>query len=176
MAQITEGLLIVGSVEVPIHNYFSLNQDYTLIGGAFSRRSLNGTGRKQTHWQKISTAITANGSLPVGLSTMDFSVPYQLHCAAFRSVKSVSNVIQLPGNWRVDQGYTPRGFGLVGSEWKETSYVESPAGTFTLTAVAGASSYELRYWPILTVLSDPPTESNDIHGKVSNWTLSAEEV
>ena len=176
MADITSGLLIVGSVSIPVHNYFRLTQDYTLIGGSHMRRSQSGTGRKQTHWTRIGTTISASGSLPVGLADMDFSLPYDIHCAAFRSIKSATNTISIVGNFRVDAGYAPRGFGLIGSNWVEGTPVESPAGTFTIGGLVGAASYELRYYPILTVFSDPPSETNDIHNRDSGWVLTAEEV
>lgn len=45
----------------------------------------------------------------------------------------------------------------------------------TVTAVSGAVSYAVWYFPQLTVIASPPDESFDQAGGECSWSISAEE-
>ena len=45
-----------------------------------------------------------------------------------------------------------------------------------LTPVAGAEVYRAYYYPEITVFSDAPSETQNVHGGESSWQLTAEQV
>ncbi len=174
----------LGGVRVPIESVGSFSQSYEPLGGAARLRMMSGALVQQVTWRRLRTTLTGDGWWPSGLETLDYDAPLTLLCAAPRAILSASNVIALPAARRTDAGYTPQGFARVagssaasvgGGELVPTA-VAIAADVATLTTVAGATGYQIAYWPSLSVLADPPTMEADITGAAHRWTLTADEV
>lgn len=168
-------VLEIGGVIIPLHASLGLTQTYTALGGSTTRRALSGAAVRRTHWRRLATTLSAQGSIPTGLQALDYDAPLTLRCVAARSVYAAGAVITLPTARRSDAGHTARGYALVGQYWQVTSAIED-GDTLTLTAVPGASRYRADYLPELTVVADPPQEDHDRYRDEYRWTLTAEEV
>ena len=64
---------------------------------------------------------------------------------------------------------------VVNGELVETA-VALAGNVATATAVAGASSYQFWYYPLLNFYSSGPSASLDISGAAYSWQIEAEEV
>lgn len=167
----------LGDVVVPVYSAAEFNQSYRPLGGAFLTRMLDGTGVKQTQWQKLSTEIRCSGTVPPALQGLDYSTTKTLKCAAKRSIHGTSEVIVLPANRRSDTGYEPVGYAITADRLlTEVNTVSLVANTITLATEAGAIGYMVDYYPELTVWAFPPDEQTDVNGCDISWTLRAEEV
>ena len=172
----------LGSVIVPIHSAFELSQTYEPLGGFVTIRMLNGAALKQQNWEKIGTTIQGRGTIPSGLEGLDYSVSQLMKCAADRAVTSTSNIIVIPAERRTDVGFEPRGFAYTDPEgknrgaWEETAIVSIVVDTVTLTVVAGALNYQVRYFPEFEVFSEKPSQTVDVHPKDQSWSLEAEQI
>lgn len=169
------GELILGGVRVPIHASMEFQQSYEPIGGHAMHRLNNGTLVKQFRWRKIATSITARGTIPPALLSLDYDGTLVMDCAAPRSLGGTGLVYSLPAARRTDTGYTPRARALVGERWVPAQ-IDITDHVATLTAVANAVQYQVWYWPRLTVYCEPPSEQTDTMEADCGWTLNAEEV
>lgn len=167
-------LLSVGGVEVPLCAALELTQTYEVIGGSAVMRMASGAAVKQSHWRRLRTTISGAGWVPPGLDGIDFDAAVVLKCTAPLSMSSASNVIVIPAARRSDTA--PFGFAhLPGGERRETP-VSMSTDTATLTAVGGAVGYSVCWYPQLNVYAQAPTQTADpARGSVS-WELVAEEV
>lgn len=172
----------LGTVIVPIHSAFELSQTYEPLGGFVTIRMLNGAALKQQNWEKIGTSVQGTGTIPSGLEGLDYSVSQLMKCAAPRAVTSISNVLVIPAERRTDPGFEPTGFAYVDPEgknrglWQETPIVSIVVDTVTLTVVANALNYQVRYFPEFEVFAEKPTQNIDVHPSDQNWQLDAEQV
>lgn len=168
---------------VPIESALDFSQTYEPLGGVARLRMMSGAAVQQVSWRKLRTTLSGAGWWPSGLENLNYDDPLTLLCAAPRSILSASNVIALPTARRTDAGYTPVGHARlsggatqVGGGELVTTPLSIVADVATLTAVAGATGYQVAYWPVLTVLADPPTLEADLPAAAHRWTLTAEEV
>lgn len=164
--------LIIAGVVIP-HQSFPTQQSYSILGGEFSRRKLNGAAVKQSHWRKLATRIDGDGGLPPALAGVDFTAAVQIACIEPRSRHSATNSLLLPSDRRTDADV--HAFALVGNRAVATPCTVT-VNTATATAVSGATAYQFLYYPLLTCFSGGPTESLDVSGAVYQWSLDAEEV
>ena len=168
-------VLIVDGQEIPVQASHTLDQDYEELESKSRRRFLDGgLWQRKTWGGKLKTTITGSGIAPAGIQQLDTDNPITIACVASRGINSVSNVIALPVARRADAGSEPFGFAIVNEALVETP-VNVVADVATLTIVPGANQYQVRYFPLLTVLADPLQESLQ-RGSAHNWTLIAEEV
>ncbi len=166
--------IIIGGLRIGLDAAYGLTQDYETISGSSVLRMLDGTGIKQTHWQKLRTRISGRGRYPPGLDGLDYSVPMQIACAAPRAITSASNVITIPSTRRTD--WTPAGYAIVRGRVVRVS-VSVAGNTATVALTAGADAYQVIYWPILTVLASPPQITFDARSPdQSIWAIEAEEA
>lgn len=164
--------LIIAGVELPMQA-FPVAQSYAPVGGEFVRRKLSGAAVKQTHWSKLATSISGDGWIPPALAGVDWSVPVSIACVAPRARHSASNSVLLPTARRSDTAVTAIAI-VAGAAVATPCTVVS--NTATATIVAGATSYQFLYFPLLSCYSSGPTESLDLSGAVYAWSLDAEEV
>ncbi len=123
-----------------------VSQTYERIGGASLYRGRSGRGRKQTHWQKLKTTLSAQGWMPAALAAVDESVPHVLDCLQPRSLIGIGRQFALPV-CRPD--VEPVGYAVVAEQLVQTG-VAVAGNTATLAAVDGAAHYQVLYWPRLT--------------------------
>lgn len=165
----------LGGVVVPVTAALDLQQQISVIGGASVLRMMNGAARKQTNWQKLAVALSGSGWAPLGLQSLDYSGPLTLKCGLPRAVRSQSTSIALPVGRRTDSGYTPFARAHMADGREVDTPVSIAAHTATVTAVSGAISYAVWYWPQITVLASPPEETFDQASGECSWSISAEE-
>ncbi|MDZ7735884.1 MAG: hypothetical protein U5P41_07140 [Gammaproteobacteria bacterium] len=138
--------LILGGVTLPAEANIGIRQTYELLGGRAQLRMASGTARLLNRWQKLRTRISGDGWTPRELAALDFGEPLLLACVAPRAVAASGNEFDIPAARRSDSGYGPLGWALVNGELTRTP-LEMDGDTATLDAVAGASRYEVWYWP-----------------------------
>lgn len=154
-------LLKIGSIEIPQHASFDMDQTYERFGSvAPPLRTANGTGIQQYVWSKIRTTISFGGWSPAGLDAIDYTVQQALACISPRSVNAnISREAILPAARRADSGYLPFGWAFMADGGR----VETPCvligNTATLDAVTGAVSYQAVYYPLLQCWLQRPVES-----------------
>lgn len=166
--------LVIGGIEIPIRAAHSLTQNYTPVQSVARLRMANGGLVQQSSWAgKLNTDIEAGGIMPAGIHTLDFSQSILIKCIAERVVFSASNVIIVPSARRADYGV--EGKALVGGIWQSTA-VTMATNTATVTTVAGATLYQVIYWPELNCFCDPPTENRNARTSDYSWSLTGEEV
>lgn len=138
--------LIINGIIIPVRSRLDMQQTLEPVGGASRRRLANGGLFLMQRWRKWRTTIKCAGWIPAPLLTMDFSLPYEIHC-----VKPVTLLPgeTLPNGWRERTDFVP------------ADALDEQAGTLRMV------------YPIITVLSDPPTFGL---GTDPSWDLNAEEV
>lgn len=166
----------LGGVIVPMTAALDLQQQITVTGGASVRRMMNGAAIKQTQWQKLAVTLSGNGWCPLGLDALDYSGPLTLKCGLPRAIRSQSTSIALPVSRRTDAGYEPFARAYLADGREVEAAVSIAAHVATVTAVSGAVSYAVWYFPQLTVIASPPDESFDQAGGECSWSISAEEL
>lgn len=170
-----DSMLMLGGLEVPLYSRLDWSQSYGPIGGNVVLRMASGAGVKLTHWRKWATAVSAGGNIPPGLDGLDYDNPLEMRCAKPMTMGGTGLVYTLPAARRSDTGFTPLAFARVGRQWVPAE-VNTVVNTATITAVTGAELYQVRWWPQLTVLCEPPSVDHDVHGGQVRWSLDAEEV
>lgn len=165
----------LGGVIVPMIAALDLQQQVTVTGGASVRRMMNGAAIKQTQWQKLAVTLSGNGWCPLGLDALDYTGPLTLKCGLPRAIRSQSTSIALPVARRTDAGYEPFARAHIADGREVETAVSIATHVATVTAVPGAVSYAVWYFPQLTVIASPPDESFDQGGAECSWSISAEE-
>ena len=174
---------VLGGVVVPVESVLDFTQGYEPLGGTARLRLMSGAAVQQVWWRKLRTTLSGAGWWPSGLEGLDYDSALTLLCAAPRTLLSASNVIALPAARRTDTGYMPVGHARLpgaGTEVGGGELVRTVVGVVdhvaTLSPVAGATGYQVAYWPALSVLADPPALEADLPGAQHRWTLTAEEI
>lgn len=165
----------LGGVVVPMTAALDLQQQITVTGGASTRRMMNGAALKQTQWQKLAVTLSGNGWCPLGLDALDYTGPLTLKCGLPRAIRSQSTSIALPVARRTDTGYEPFARAHLADGREVETAVSIATHVATVTAVAGAVSYAVWYFPQITVIASPPDESFDQGGAECSWSITAEE-
>ncbi|MCP3849776.1 MAG: hypothetical protein GY694_06000 [Gammaproteobacteria bacterium] len=166
--------LIIDGIEVTFRSSLELKQTYSPVNNGTLLRMADGTAIKQTPaWGKLRTEITSSGWLPDGLSDVDFNDSVIVDCVANRSITSDSNAIAIPGTPRPD--LDPWGVALVNDKWVDVGS-SFAGGTLTIDVTAGATKYQARWMPRLTLFCNGIETETDNSEAVYSWTLSGEEV
>lgn len=167
--------LLINTLRLPLAVAGEISQDYEDFGGFAALRLGLGAIVHQEVWRKTRTAITAQGLLPPGLNGIDWAQAITLGCVAARSIQSASNVITIPAARRSDAA--PYGFAIDASGLLKPTAVGVVGNVATLTAVAGATAYQVLWYPLLTVRAPSgPSVRYDAAGALASWELTGEEV
>lgn len=166
--------LEIGGHILPLHAGHRIVQTYEEIGGRALLRFADGSGLVQSSWTRLKTVIQGEGSRPPGMAMLPTGTPLIMKCAGERTIVGGTSIV-LPAARRADAGSTPSAYAQLGQVAIETAM--SLAGdTATLTPVAGAELYWVRYYPQISVYCETVRDQVDVLGGVFGWTLTAEEV
>lgn len=165
--------LMLGGLPIALHAGAPVITDGKLAAGTGTVRLSGGTLVKMERYSKRAGTISAQGWMPPAWGGLDFSGPLELRSTKVRTVAGTGLVYTLPFTPRPDQ--EPWALALVGGEWVPTP-CSTVAGVTTVTAVAGATQYQVWAMPIYSVMVDPPDESQDQSANAHSWTLSWEEA
>lgn len=141
------------------------------IGGWSQDRMSDGALVKQTHWQKAAGSISASGWIPPGLDGLDYTGTLELRSTQVSNMQSAGLEFALPTTPRPDQA--PWASALVGEQWVDAE-VSTADGVATVTAVPGASLYQVLWLPVYTVSADRPVKTQS--GGIQSWSISWEEA
>lgn len=167
--------LVIDGVTVPVWASTKLDQSYERVQAVTRRRTADGSLVQRSLWTgKLKTVLSGGGLAPSGLQAIDTSAAFDLWCIKPIAINSASNVIDIPAARRSDSGSEPFGFAVVGNAMVATPVAMS-VDQATLTTVAGATAYQVRYFPVLSVMADPVQEDLS-RGFGFGWKLEAEEV
>ena len=140
--------LIIAGIELPQRARLDLTQTFEPIGGRSARRMASGALFRMSHWQRWKTTISGGGWVPPQLLGIDYDQPYTIE-----SVTPLSLAVgePLPPNW-----------GSRAAPWDEKTVTDERGVQVRL------------FFPILTVMSDPPRLITG--GSGPSWELVCEEV
>lgn len=167
-------ILLIDGARLPDLACLDISQSYEQVGGFTRKRKLDGAGVEQRHWDKLRTEISAQGTVPPGIEDRVRGMAFALSCIQPLVVNGATATIVIPAARRSDTGYTPVAHAIVDGVLTSTS-ISITTNTCTLGAVAGADSYRVTYWPVLTMRGDVSVGFDRYQG-FYNWTLTAEEV
>ncbi|AMO36746.1 hypothetical protein [Thauera humireducens] len=166
--------LMIDGLRLPLHAGAQIQQQYEDFGGFFVRRLGGGAAVHQETWRKTRTTLSAAGLIPPGLDGRDWSQPFVLGCVAPRSKQAASNIFALPVARRADAA--PFGFAVDATGLLRPVPVVVAGDTATLGLLAGAVSYQVLWYPLLTVRAPAGVRSYyDAQGAVASWELICEE-
>lgn len=167
--------LIVAGVEVPLDAAHELNTTYESLERSEIHLMGDGSTRKQVlegTQDKLKVTISGAGTIPAGLQGIAFQGPVLVQCQAHRAITSASNIITLPAARRSDTGSEPYARAYTGGEWVATAIVDITANVATITQVAGASYYQVVYFPeILANIENGGPRENRGRGNKSTWSM-----
>ena len=166
--------LKIGSVVIPVESGFAIQQSYNKILSRTLLRAKSGTGIPQSRWQKLRSTISGAGWVPAAVDALDVGIGHAVHCVESLSAYGASTSITIPHSYRTDAGYTVQGAALVNGDIVTTP-VSMAAQVATLTAVSGATQYQVIYYPIITGLLTI-SKSGDVDNKTHGWTIDVEEL
>ena len=165
--------LIIDGLEISDLSALGIKQTFAPVNNGSLLRMADGTAVKQKVWGKLKTTISAMGWIPDGLSGINFDNSVTVDCIAQRSIVSSSNAIAIPGTVRPDAD--PWGIALVNGQWQDVGSTFA-SGTLTIDVTAGATQYQARWMPRLTLYCNEPETETDSEGNVFNWSITGEEV
>lgn len=162
--------LMLGGVPIVLH---AGAPDLTVqpIGGSSQDRMSDGALVKQTHWEKAGGTISAQGWMPPGLDGLDYTSPLELRSTQASNMQQADLVFTLTSTPRPDDA--PWAFALVGEQWVDAAVV-TVDGVATVTAVPGATLYQVWWWPVYSVFCSRPVKSQA--GGFQSWSISWEEA
>ena len=167
--------LTIDGLRLPLPVAGEIRQSYESFGGFTVLRLGQGAAVHQEAWRKTRTTLSASGLIPPGLAAVDWTASHTLGCVAPRSIQSASNVITLPAARRVDAA--PYGFALDAVGLLRPVGVSVAGNAATLAVWAGAVSYQVLYYPLLTVRAPAGVRVEyDAAGAAAGWELVFEEA
>lgn len=167
--------LILDTLRVPVAVGGESQQTYETFGAFAVLRLGLGAAVHQEVWRKLRTTLSITGAVPVGLDGIDWTATHTLACIAPRSIQAATNAITLPAARRADAA--PYGFAVTSAGLLQPTAVTLAGNVATLTAVAGATGYQVLYYPLLTIRAPAgPRCSYDAAGAVASWELACEEA
>lgn len=140
--------LIIAGIELPQRARLDLNQTFEAIGGRSARRMASGALFKMSRWTRWKTTISGAGWVPPQLLGIDYDQPYTVEC-----VEPLALAVgeALPPTW-----------GSRSAPWAEKTITDERGVQVRL------------FFPILTVMSDPPRLITG--GSGPSWELVCEEL
>lgn len=163
--------IMLGGVPIVLHAGAPDSSEESIGGSAVLRLSL-GAGVKMQHYEKQAGSISGTGWMPPGLDGLDYSQPLELRTTQVSNIVGPGLVYALHGTPRPDMA--PWGQALVGDQWRRTACAyDAETNTATLTAVPGASLYQVAWMPVYSVFCNrPPRSQGSAHG----WSIAWEEA
>lgn len=167
--------LTIDGIRLPLAAAGQIAQTYEDFGGFGLLRLGLGAAVHQEVWRKTRTTLSASGLIPPGLAAVDWTAAHTLGCVAPRSIQAASNVITLPAARRVDAA--PYGFALDAVGLLRPVGVSVAGNAATLAVWAGAVSYQVLYYPLLTARAPAGVRVEyDAAGAAASWELVCEEA
>lgn len=164
--------VMLGGVPIRLHSG-APRCEYSPIGGVSTRRRSGGALVKMRNWRKTAITVSGSGWMGPGFAGLDFDSPLELRCNLPLSLYTAALTGTIPGTIRPD--VAPWALAYVAGEWVNAA-VTMVGNAFTITAVAGAAEYHVRWLPAYTVLCEPPPEAMDSSSASFDWSITAEEV
>ena len=143
------------------------------IGGSTLLRLSDGTGIPTTHWEKMAGSISGQGWMPPGLDGLDYSQPLELRTTQVNTMQGTGLVYTLAGTPRPD--VQPWAFALLGNDWRPTP-CSTVDGEATVTAVAGATAYQVWWMPVYTVKAQRPPKQQSSASATHSWVIAWEQL
>lgn len=166
--------LTLDGVRMPLAVAGIISQTYEDFGGFGLLRLGLGAAVHQEVWRKTRTTLSASGLIPPGLASVDWTAAHTLGCVAPRSIQAAGRVITLPAARRTDAA--PYGFAVDAVGLLRPVAVTVAGNVATLGAAAGAVSYQVLYYPLLTVRAPQgPRVQYDAAGAAASWEIVCEE-
>lgn len=165
--------LIIDGLEISDLSALGIKQTFEPVNNGSLLRMADGTAVKQKVWSKLKTTISAVGWIPDGLSGINFGNAVTVDCIAQQSITSSSNIISIPGTVRPD--IDPWGIAKVNGQWQDVGSTYA-SGMLTIDVTAGATLYQARWMPRLTLFCNEPETETDTEGNIFNWSITGEEV
>lgn len=166
--------LTLDGVRMPLAVAGIISQTYEDFGGFGLLRLGLGAAVHQEVWRKTRTTLSASGLIPPGLASVDWTAAHTLGCVAPRSIQAAGRVITLPAARRTDAA--PYGFAVDAVGLLRPVAVTVAGNVATLGADAGAVSYQVLYYPLLTVRAPHgPRVQYDAAGAAASWEIVFEE-
>jgi len=166
--------LMIDGVRLPLAVAGVVSQTYEDFGGFGVLRLGLGAAVHQEVWRKTRTTLSASGLIPPGLDAVDWTVSHALGCVAPRSVQSAGRSITLPAARRSDAA--PYGFAVDEIGLLRPVAVSVAGDVATLSEFAAAVSYQVLYYPLLTVRAPAgPRVQYDAAGAAASWEIVFEE-
>ncbi len=168
--------LIVNGIEIPVASSETINHIYTPIVAETLHRMSNGDAVKQQSWGFGKTKIQTSGTgkIPLALQMIDYSKVFVIACASPLMLYSPSNLIILPADRRLDVDVV--GYAIIKGQAQRTAVMSVVADTATLNAKAGASGYQIAYFPKYIVFGTRPTETDSSRtSHARSWSFTCEE-
>ncbi|MFT3758971.1 hypothetical protein [Thauera sp.] len=167
--------LMIDGMRLPLQAAGRIQQEYEDSGGFTLLRLGQGAAVPQQAWRKVRTTLSATGLIPPGLSGRDWTQPFALGCVQARSLQAAGNVFVLPAGRRTDA--EPYGFAVDAAGRIKPVPVIMVGDTATLAVLAGAVSYQVLWYPVMTVYALSGVRPQyDAAGAVASWELVCEEV
>lgn len=167
--------LFLNSVEIGFDSSHSISQQYAPIEATTVLRMSDGSALKQTAYSgktRITTSGTGRNPLPT--DGLNYASQIAMKCVDPVTEYSASNTITLPASRRSDVDSI--GFAVVNGRSVRTS-ISISGNTATLTTVAGATGYEVIYYPTFNVfIKKPQTGSTTRTLNSRSWSFEAVEV
>lgn len=163
----------IGNITIPDASGFDVRQTYEEIASKTTLRTKSGGAILQSRWKRIKSTITGSGWEPAAIDAIDTAAMQTVYCVEPLSVYGSSTTIVIPHQYRTESEYAPQASALVSGLLVATPL--SMAGqTATITAVSGATQYQVNYYPIITGILTI-SKSGDIDNQVRGWTLTVEQ-
>lgn len=170
--------LEIGSLVVPLLAGMDIDQKYDALGGEKILRAGNGRGIKQMTYERLRVTTSGSGWMPAGLESLDFTAQHVVKCVVPRGLTANFSTRQatLPAARRSDGDYIPFGTALLAGGRAINTPVTMAGNVGTCTAVSGALSYHVSYFPSVTCWLMRPQTSGNLADASYRWELTAEEV
>lgn len=167
--------LIVDGITVPTYAASAITQRFEELKAVSTPRLADGSASQRELWSGKWRIVTNGGSLaPSGLQNLAYGASFSMSCVESLAINSASNVINIPSARRSDAGSEPIGFAEVGGILIPTAVAMS-VDQATLTPVSGADQYQVRWFPVLTVVLISFNQELR-RGSGTGWQLVCEEA
>lgn len=160
---------------IPIEQLYAGPPDLSeeTIGGDSLLRMSDGAAVKMTTWGRMAGSISGQGFIPPGLDGLDYSAPLELRSTQVNTMQGTALEYILPGTPRPD--VEPWAFAQINKHWLPTPCV-TVDGVATVTAVAGASAYQVWWMPVYSVFARRPPKQQSSATASHSWSIAWEEA
>lgn len=165
--------LMLGGIEILPYAGAPVLTEGKLGGGTGMVRLSGGTAVKMERYSKRFGSISGSGLVPSGLDGLAFSGPLELRTTKVRIVQGAGLEYELPCTPRPD--LPPWAYALVDGRLRRAA-CSTLDGVTTVTAVDGATQYQVWFMPVYSVMATPPDETQDHVSRTHSWSLSWEEA